>query len=97
MKLRERGISTIAIDLEGDKAGAVKVLTDVDVLISAISPFQYDTQYKLADAAKEAGVKRFIPSAFTSVTPLGVTDGRDAVSTQFQFTQRRLHHILMRS
>lgn len=64
-----------------DKAHLAAALAGVDVVISAISPFDAHLQYALADAAKAAGVKRFVPSSFTAVTPAsGITDGRDEAS-----------------
>lgn len=47
------------------------MLAGVDVLISAISAHQQLQQKNLADAAKIAGVKRFLPCAFTTVAPPG--------------------------
>ena len=43
-------------------------LTGVDVVISTISGAALDVQGKIAEAAKEAGVKLFIPSEFGGIT-----------------------------
>lgn len=47
------------------------MLTGVDVLISAITARSQLQQKSLAKAAKDAGVKRFMPCAFTTVAPPG--------------------------
>lgn len=46
-------------------------LRGLDVLISAVGPFDQLAQIPLATAAKEAGVGRFFPCAAVSVLPAG--------------------------
>ncbi|KAF7330996.1 Glycoside hydrolase [Mycena venus] len=69
--LADRGIKTHLADIEGPIDGLVDILAGVDVLISAIDAMSQLAQIKLVTAAKEAGVKRFVPCAFTTVAPAG--------------------------
>ncbi|KAJ7982950.1 hypothetical protein DFH06DRAFT_1081071 [Mycena polygramma] len=69
--LVERGIKIRGADIEGPLESLVASLSGVDVLISAIDAMSQLAQIQLATAAKEAGVKRFIPCAFTTVAPPG--------------------------
>jgi putative NADH-flavin reductase len=47
------------------------ILIGVDTVICALSPDSLFEQLPLADAAKKAGVKRFVPCAFMTVCPPG--------------------------
>lgn len=49
-------------------------LTRIDVVISTVPPTALDVQLGIAEAAKEAGVKLFVPSEFGGVTE-GATEG----------------------
>jgi len=51
-----------------------KALVGVDVIISTISETALDLQPGIAEAAKEAGVKLFVPSEFGGPTE-GATEG----------------------
>jgi saccharopine dehydrogenase-like NADP-dependent oxidoreductase len=51
-------------------------LTGVDVVISTVPPLAFDVQPGIAEAAKEAGVKLFVPSEFGGRTE-GATEGRN--------------------
>lgn len=58
-KLRERGVEIRAVDAAIDDAPAlVAVFKGVDTVIN--THLQFDDQIKLADAAKMAGVNRFV-------------------------------------
>ncbi|KAK7403059.1 hypothetical protein QQX98_011170 [Neonectria punicea] len=71
--VKERGVRIIIIELDAPHEDLVEALTGQDVVICAIIPDAADLQKALADAAKEAGVKRFMPSAFaTACPPAGV-------------------------
>ncbi|KAJ3496797.1 hypothetical protein NLG97_g2393 [Lecanicillium saksenae] len=84
--LKESGVAIVGVELEGNPAALQKALVGIEVLICAVGPFAFDVQYGLADAAKAAGVKRFVPSSFTAVTPPGgVTVGRDQKEKIFQY------------
>ncbi|KAE8356372.1 hypothetical protein BDV28DRAFT_165037 [Aspergillus coremiiformis] len=77
-KLREGGINVVAYDVHGPLEKLVDILTGVDVVISAVSYAGISDQIPLARAAKEAGVKRFVPSAYAPTTaPNGAVEMRD--------------------
>ncbi|KAJ7764698.1 hypothetical protein B0H16DRAFT_1673933 [Mycena metata] len=69
--LAARGVNIRVADIEGPLEKLVKTLAGIDVLISAIDTGGQLAQLQLATAAKEAGVKRFVPCAFTTVAPPG--------------------------
>lgn len=58
--LKPKGIRVVAVDLKGKHAEIVHALQGIDVLISAITFSATYDQIALVDAAKEAGVKRFM-------------------------------------
>ena len=57
-----------------DKESVKNALTGVDVVISTVAGTALDVQPGIAEAAKEAGVKLFIPSEFGGPTE-GATEG----------------------
>jgi uncharacterized protein YbjT (DUF2867 family) len=63
----------VQVDYSTDES-IKRALTSVEVVISTISGEALDVQGKIAAAAKEAGVKLFIPSDFGNVTE-GETEG----------------------
>ncbi|KAI3546335.1 isoflavone reductase [Colletotrichum filicis] len=67
--LEKRGVAVAVVDLEGPRAELVDVLEGADVLISTIHVSVLGSQIPLADAAKAAGVKRFVPCFFATVAP----------------------------
>ncbi|KAK1500527.1 isoflavone reductase [Colletotrichum tamarilloi] len=67
--LEKRGVGVAVVDLEGPRAELVDVLEGADVLISTIHVSALGSQIPLADAAKAAGVKRFVPCFFATVAP----------------------------
>ncbi|KAK0372051.1 hypothetical protein CLIM01_10608 [Colletotrichum limetticola] len=67
--LEKRGVAVAVVDLEGPRAELVNVLEGADVLISTIHVSALGSQIPLADAAKAAGVKRFVPCFFATVAP----------------------------
>ncbi|KAI9507198.1 NAD-P-binding protein [Russula earlei] len=63
------------IPVDYSNPGSIKnALTGVHVVICTISGAALDVQRKIAEAAKEAGVKLFIPSEFGGITE-GETEG----------------------
>ena len=68
-----RGVSIRPFTLTAPHADLVSSLRGIDVLICCISGMgdEMHQQIPIADAAKEAGVQRFIPSAWLPVIPLG--------------------------
>ena len=57
-----------------NKESIKDALTNIDVVISTVPPTALDVQLGIAEAAKEAGVKLFVPSEFGGVTE-GATEG----------------------
>ncbi|KAF3014178.1 hypothetical protein E8E14_004159 [Neopestalotiopsis sp. 37M] len=87
---KERGVKLATSDPNGPKDELVKLLTGIDVVISCIYWANLNDQIPLAEAAKEAGVKRFVPSSFQTPAPRGVmrlADMKDDVLAAIQ----RLH------
>ncbi|KAJ7621751.1 hypothetical protein DFH06DRAFT_1060064 [Mycena polygramma] len=86
--LVERGIKIRVADIEGPLESLVASLSGVDVLISAIDAMSQLAQIQLATAAKEAGVKRFVPCVFTTVAPPGgvmaLRDSKEEVYQQIR-------------
>jgi uncharacterized protein YbjT (DUF2867 family) len=71
--LQKRGVKIREGDLEGAEEELVKALYDMEVVISCVreSATQQQDQISLANAAKKAGVKRFVPCGFGVVAPPG--------------------------
>ncbi|KAJ5662295.1 NAD(P)-binding protein [Penicillium maclennaniae] len=67
--LKERGVNLVAADLKGPHEELVKILTGIDVVISAVGADAQLDQLPLVTAAKAAGVERFIPCGFITVAP----------------------------
>ena len=72
----------IQVDYSNDES-IKHALTGVDVVISTVSIPALDVQGKIAAAAKEAGVKLFVPSEFGGITE-GETKGLFAVKANLQ-------------
>ncbi|KAI0379263.1 NAD(P)-binding protein [Hypomontagnella monticulosa] len=70
--LEARGVHVVAADLTGPKKDLVKLLKGIDVVISCIVFTNLKDQIPLAEAAKEADVKRFVPCDFATPAPRGV-------------------------
>ncbi|KAI0170488.1 isoflavone reductase family protein [Pestalotiopsis sp. NC0098] len=84
---KDRGVKIVTADLNGPKKVLVELLTGIDVVISCIYWANLKDQIPLAEAAKEAGVKRFVPSSFQTPTPRGVmqlADWKDDVLAAIQ-------------
>ncbi|KAI2620768.1 NAD(P)-binding protein [Hypomontagnella submonticulosa] len=85
--LQGRGVHVVAADLTGPKEDLVKLLSGIDVVISCIVFSALKDQIPLAEAAKEAGVKRFVPCDFATPAPRGVMalhDQKDDVLAAIQ-------------
>lgn len=79
-ELESRGVAVIPVDLKGSEDSLVRALSGVDVVVSAIKFTELDSEIPLANAAKAAGVKRFLQSAMMVVIPpRGVVDLREQV------------------
>ena len=80
-ELRALGVTVIAGDLKGPKEDLIRIFKGADVLISTVNAAVLPDQKVLADAAKEAGVGRFVPCSFaTAAPPRGVMKLRETVS-----------------
>lgn len=80
LKLKERGVEIRVGDSTDPVEKLVELLKGIDVVISTISAVAQTEQLALVEAAKIAGVKRFIPCGFiTVVPPGGVMHLRDEV------------------
>ncbi|KAL0948764.1 hypothetical protein HGRIS_008895 [Hohenbuehelia grisea] len=67
------GITIVPIDWQtAPQADLEALFADADTVISTCSFAAVSDQPRLADAAKAAGVKRFVPSEWASVCPPGV-------------------------
>jgi hypothetical protein len=79
----------VEANLNGPQEALVKILSGVDIVISAIFFGSLADEKQPAQAAKKAGVKRFLQSAFMIVVPpRGVVDFRE------QVTLPKLSHFL---
>lgn len=79
--LKSRGVDIVPVNLSGPLDKLTEVLSGVDVVISAIFFGSLANEIPLANAAKAAGVKRFVQSAFMVVVPpRGVVDFREKVT-----------------
>ncbi|KAK4212514.1 hypothetical protein QBC37DRAFT_191870 [Rhypophila decipiens] len=77
-ELAKRGVKVVSAELTAPQEELVNLLTGIDVVISAIYIAELKSEMLLADAAKAAGVKRFVPCFFaTVIPPKGVTALRD--------------------
>ncbi|KAF7325433.1 Glycoside hydrolase [Mycena kentingensis (nom. inval.)] len=70
-ELRTRGVGIRIAEITGPLDDLVQALQGIDVVISTISAGGQLDQLQLATAAKQAGVKRFVPCAFITVAPPG--------------------------
>lgn len=70
-KLQERGVEIRRGDLKGPEEQLIEALAGIDVVVSCIGPAEQQDQMPLANAAKKAGVKRFVPCAFITIAPPG--------------------------
>uniref|UniRef100_A0A8H7K6X3 NmrA-like domain-containing protein n=1 Tax=Bionectria ochroleuca TaxID=29856 RepID=A0A8H7K6X3_BIOOC len=67
---KEKKVPIIPLDLEAASLEEiVKAFQGQDIIISGVMPHTSDIEKKLATAAKEVGVKRFIPSFFAPLAP----------------------------
>lgn len=79
-------MQVIPADLRGPQTELVKILSGIDVVISAIFYGSLADEMPLSTAAKAAGVKRFVQSAYNIPAPLrGVINLRDQVRNCLQY------------
>ncbi|SPJ81735.1 related to Isoflavone reductase homolog P3 [Fusarium torulosum] len=78
LDLEKRGINIVAADLDGPEDAMAKLLQGVDIVIAAVNVAGLSAQIPLANAAKAAGVKRFVPCFFATIAPpKGIMSLRD--------------------
>ncbi|KAE8136424.1 isoflavone reductase family protein [Aspergillus pseudotamarii] len=71
-RLKAKGVCIVGYDLSGPRQKLVDQLKNINVLISCITWEHLDLQLPWIEAAKEAGVKRFVPSEWVGPCPRGV-------------------------
>ncbi|CAI7667691.1 unnamed protein product [Penicillium bialowiezense] len=87
--LKNRGVDIIPVDLSGPLDKIIEALTGIDVVISAIFFGSLGDEIPLANAAKAAGVKRFVQSAFMVVVPpRGVVNFREKKEENLNHIQK---------
>ncbi|KAH8691396.1 isoflavone reductase family protein [Talaromyces proteolyticus] len=87
--LQNRGVNLISASLTGPQDELIIALSGHDVVISTISFASIEQEIPLANAAKRAGVKRFVPSGWAPVIPpAGVMVARE-------LKEKILSHVLM--
>ncbi|KAM0321855.1 hypothetical protein ACHAQA_009860 [Verticillium albo-atrum] len=75
--LRERGVRIAKVNVNGPRKDLVNVLNGTDVLISAVIHSAIHEEIPLIEAAKEAGVKRWVPSFWSTPAPRDIMMLRD--------------------
>ncbi|KAF5570665.1 isoflavone reductase [Fusarium phyllophilum] len=88
VSLKERGIKIVPIDLGGSHDELASALTGIDIVISAIHFQSLDDEIPLSNAAKKAGVKRYVPCFFATIAPRGIMDARDRKEAVLDHIQR---------
>ncbi|PYI09371.1 isoflavone reductase family protein [Aspergillus sclerotiicarbonarius CBS 121057] len=76
-QLKAKGVQIAGYDLNSPRETLVNQLKDIDVLISCMTWEHLQLQIPWIEAAKEAGVKRFVPSEWVGPAPRGVIDIKD--------------------
>ena len=64
-------MNIVPADLAGPEEALVTALKGIDVVVASISPADQHRQIPLINAAKKAGVKRFVPCAYITIAPAG--------------------------
>ncbi|KAJ4171219.1 hypothetical protein NW754_007365 [Fusarium falciforme] len=69
LELKEMGVKVVGADLTGPAEDLKAILTDMDVVISAVNATAILNEIPLINAAKSAGVGRYVPCFFATVVP----------------------------
>ncbi|EFW99959.1 isoflavone reductase family protein [Grosmannia clavigera kw1407] len=69
VELERRGVKLVAADFAGPEAELVRLLDGIEAVVVAVDPHNFGLQIPLANAAKAAGVQRFVPCTFATVAP----------------------------
>ncbi|CAJ0543598.1 Ff.00g038310.m01.CDS01 [Fusarium sp. VM40] len=86
--LRGKGVKIVSVDLQGPQADLVAALKGIDVVISAIYYQSLGDEIPLSNASKAAGVKRYVPCFFATITPRGVMRANDQKEEILDHIQR---------
>lgn len=86
--LKAKGIDVRPLDTTAPQETIVSALKGLDIVISAVGFLDQLDQIPLVTAAKEAGVKRFVPCAFITVMPVGVHPLRDVKEEVYNHIKR---------
>ncbi|KAL2835425.1 isoflavone reductase family protein [Aspergillus pseudoustus] len=76
-KLKEKGVGIVGYDLDAPSEQLVEKLAGIDILISCMTWEHLHLQLLWIEAAKQAGVKRFVPSEWAGPAPRGILDIKD--------------------
>ncbi|KAI1071639.1 hypothetical protein LB507_005066 [Fusarium sp. FIESC RH6] len=88
VSLKEKGVNIVAVDLQGSQGELVSALKGIDVVISAIYFESLHDEIPLSTAAKEAGVKRYVPCFFGTNAPRGIMRLHDVKEEILDHIQR---------
>ncbi|KAF9776802.1 hypothetical protein IL306_004967 [Fusarium sp. DS 682] len=88
VEIKEKGVKIVSIDLQGNHNELVAALKGIDTVISAIHYKSLGDEVPLSNAAKEAGVKRYVPCFFATISPRGVTKVHDSKEEILDHIQR---------
>ncbi|KAL4938710.1 hypothetical protein BDV06DRAFT_200266 [Aspergillus oleicola] len=87
--LRSRGVNVVPVDLaQARHEDLVDTLSGIDIVISAIHYQSLSDEIPLANAAKDAGVRRYVPCFWATVAARGVMSLRDAKEDILAHIQR---------
>lgn len=76
-----QGLKISVVDLNGPQEDLVSALADINIVICSLGAESSAEQITLANAALKAGVSRFVPNAWHTVSPpRGVMIMREWVS-----------------
>jgi len=92
--LAARGVKIVGYDLEDNLELLVSQLKGIDILISCITWEHLADQLLWIEAAKLAGVKRFVPSEWVGPAPRGVVDIKDKVILTLSFLSSSLELLV---
>lgn len=68
-KIAERGVKIVVADINDPVDDLVPIFQGIDVIITALDTAAKPAQKNLANAAKRADVKRFIPCSWATIAP----------------------------
>jgi hypothetical protein len=69
--LKDRGVTVIVGEIRAPASELVQYLAGIEILVSCLGANAQLAQLNWVDAAKQAGIKRFVPCGFTTISPRG--------------------------